>query len=55
MKLNIQFANGDEVVHEVPGDDFPLAVGKLLLKPIILIDSSVYATSMIVVVDQVVE
>jgi len=48
MKLEIEFINGDERKHEVTGDDFPLAVGKLILKPLVIIQDEVYATSMIV-------
>lgn len=52
MKLNIQFANGEEREVELPGDDFKMTIRKIFLDKIILTgDNEIFVTDMIVKIE----
>lgn len=54
MKINIQFANGEEREYEDSNaTDFGILVGKLMLKKILLMGNEVFNTDMVVKVTKV--
>lgn len=54
MKLNVQFANGEEREYEdANASDFNVTVGKILLKKVLLLGDEAYNTDMIVKITRV--